>query len=112
MIRRPPRSTLFPYTTLFRSELVERGEERLAGHDVHVEPGAMVVPVLVVKRRLRRVVLGDVVLQRRERLPQLRVTRLPEFHRGPSLSRGLAPCWLRRRERGQHHRPPPPEAPG
>src|SRR3712207_7638020 len=26
MIRRPPRSTLFPYTTLFRSEL-----ERLAG---------------------------------------------------------------------------------
>src|SRR3712207_6946764 len=24
MIRRPPRSTLFPYTTLFRSEFVER----------------------------------------------------------------------------------------
>src|SRR2546430_11848887 len=27
MIRRPPRSTLFPYTTLFRS----RGDDRLAG---------------------------------------------------------------------------------
>src|SRR5256885_3057057 len=25
MIRRPPRSTLFPYTTLFRSRLPERG---------------------------------------------------------------------------------------
>src|SRR3712207_8064028 len=25
MIRRPPRSTLFPYTTLFRSALVSRG---------------------------------------------------------------------------------------
>src|SRR5256885_16649361 len=25
MIRRPPRSTLFPYTTLFRSHLLERG---------------------------------------------------------------------------------------
>src|SRR5256885_3730088 len=25
MIRRPPRSTLFPYTTLFRSVVVERG---------------------------------------------------------------------------------------
>src|SRR2546430_13016958 len=24
MIRRPPRSTLFPYTTLFRSELLDR----------------------------------------------------------------------------------------
>src|SRR5437868_14461489 len=34
MIRRPPRSTLFPYTTLFRS-LLERqaGEARGAGHD-------------------------------------------------------------------------------
>src|SRR2546430_7565271 len=28
MIRRPPRSTLFPYTTLFRSAVVHR-------HDVH-----------------------------------------------------------------------------
>src|SRR5690242_20952197 len=25
MLRPPPRSTLFPYTTLFRSELLERG---------------------------------------------------------------------------------------
>src|SRR2546430_12538368 len=29
MIRRPPRSTLFPYTTLFRSRLVERGRDHL-----------------------------------------------------------------------------------
>src|SRR2546426_4346356 len=28
MIRRPPRSTLFPYTTLFRSSLEARVEER------------------------------------------------------------------------------------
>src|SRR3712207_8652826 len=27
MIRRPPRSTLFPYTTLFRSEVVDPGEK-------------------------------------------------------------------------------------
>src|SRR5258706_9451526 len=27
MIRRPPRSTLFPYTTLFRSQAVERREQ-------------------------------------------------------------------------------------
>src|SRR3712207_7651237 len=26
MIRRPPRSTLFPYTTLFRSRRLERGD--------------------------------------------------------------------------------------
>src|SRR3712207_8108875 len=28
MIRRPPRSTLFPYTTLFRSRVREREEQR------------------------------------------------------------------------------------
>src|SRR5258708_32792290 len=27
MIRRPPRSTLFPYTTLFRSQLLEHGRQ-------------------------------------------------------------------------------------
>src|SRR6266542_7019294 len=30
MIRRPPRSTLFPYTTLFRSP--PRGEQAMGGH--------------------------------------------------------------------------------
>src|SRR5262245_64527239 len=29
MIRRPPRSTLFPYTTLFRSEVAPRGRAEL-----------------------------------------------------------------------------------
>src|SRR3712207_7961853 len=31
MIRRPPRSTLFPYTTLFRSLPVAAGEDAAAG---------------------------------------------------------------------------------
>src|SRR2546426_7420460 len=36
MIRRPPRSTLFPYTTLFRSQLadVRRLDFRVGGDDV------------------------------------------------------------------------------
>src|SRR5258708_14763334 len=29
MIRRPPRSTLFPYTTLFRSQMIHRNSRRL-----------------------------------------------------------------------------------
>src|SRR3712207_7457209 len=36
MIRRPPRSTLFPYTTLFRSDRAAayvRCDDRLANHD-------------------------------------------------------------------------------
>src|SRR3712207_7558576 len=35
MIRRPPRSTLFPYTTLFRSHLVE--EQHVGLHPAGVE---------------------------------------------------------------------------
>src|SRR3712207_6982974 len=31
MIRRPPRSTLFPYTTLFRSRRLERGDQGACG---------------------------------------------------------------------------------
>src|SRR3712207_694178 len=46
MIRRPPRSTLFPYTTLFRSQVDASGagdpsEQRLAGrHAGHVDERA------------------------------------------------------------------------
>src|SRR2546426_4160839 len=39
MIRRPPRSTLFPYTTLFRSteaiEVKQRGEEEKLSNGLH-----------------------------------------------------------------------------
>src|SRR3712207_8466684 len=41
MIRRPPRSTLFPYTTLFRSppgDRVQRGRRRIQG-EVPPPPG-------------------------------------------------------------------------
>src|SRR2546427_8375439 len=34
MIRRPPRSTLFPYTTLFRSQAVPPGRARGCGRDL------------------------------------------------------------------------------
>src|SRR2546425_9817800 len=44
MIRRPPRSTLFPYTTLFRSPALHRGRdllpaERQADHLLRVAGG-------------------------------------------------------------------------
>src|SRR2546422_7927303 len=53
MIRRPPRSTLFPYTTLFRSPiaiLLRHGVGALAVEEYHVQPGGM---LLVVRARER-----------------------------------------------------------
>src|SRR3712207_7900334 len=49
MIRRPPRSTLFPYTTLFRSG------RRAASGPGHLAPDGL---VLLAQRRPRRLLLG------------------------------------------------------
>src|SRR3712207_6903820 len=51
MIRRPPRSTLFPYTTLFRSQDARRGAYRFV-----VDPDAVRQPIGT-----------DVLLERPER---------------------------------------------
>src|SRR3712207_7377345 len=54
MIRRPPRSTLFPYTTLFRSLLEQRH-----GLGCPVELGAALVERGEDRRHLRQRVVGD-----------------------------------------------------
>src|SRR3989304_10299766 len=65
MIRRPPRSTLFPYTTLFRSDLEENGQSRQhrvpvldVSRDERDREGRAVVhqrePVAVVENPARR----------------------------------------------------------
>src|SRR3712207_7445106 len=55
MIRRPPRSTLFPYTTLFRSPLAQGGgaEEEPAQHGQASEVGRGPRMALVARRRVR-----------------------------------------------------------
>src|SRR2546422_1521246 len=58
MIRRPPRSTLFPYTTLFRSHVVggvgAAVQDVHHGHGEHVRDGATEVAVQREPRVLRR----------------------------------------------------------
>src|SRR2546430_12639063 len=59
MIRRPPRSTLFPYTTLFRSEPAGR----LLGHDsrdalaIQVDP--LVAPAIQSGRQVLQALPGE-----------------------------------------------------
>src|SRR3712207_8381167 len=48
MIRRPPRSTLFPYTTLFRSGL-ELAQRRREGERVTRQRGAVLVRVVLAR---------------------------------------------------------------
>src|SRR2546427_7322581 len=74
MIRRPPRSTLFPYTTLFRSLLVEDEEARPS-------TGAVQGPQRLGGDRLR---VGARYLVEIERVPQplqdRKSTRLNSSH--------------------------------
>src|SRR2546430_13454380 len=54
MIRRPPRSTLFPYTTLFRSPVkreAERGEGEASGAADEAEGEAIAGEPLMIRRR-------------------------------------------------------------
>src|SRR2546426_4472994 len=44
MIRRPPRSTLFPYTTLFRSQIVLFGTRVVLASDTPPPPGMRLAP--------------------------------------------------------------------
>src|SRR5258706_6608201 len=48
MIRRPPRSTLFPYTTLFRSVFLLHGGDRLRGRQYLTLQEALEQKVVVV----------------------------------------------------------------
>src|SRR2546430_5729671 len=58
MIRRPPRSTLFPYTTLFRSRLKGDRDRRSVGvAREHAHGGRDVAQELGVDRRSRRPVV-------------------------------------------------------
>src|SRR2546426_5899213 len=60
MIRRPPRSTLFPYTTLFRSvDLRLEGRERRHDHHDEAGQGRRTAGEHHAARRLLRATPGD-----------------------------------------------------
>src|SRR3712207_8409364 len=93
MIRRPPRSTLFPYTTLFRSVVVRAGEleqalaldDRGAPQQVAAVPGRLLPPVQIAQER--DAVVADEVLRRRH-------ARRSEEHMSELQSRQYLVCRL------------------
>src|SRR2546430_10283367 len=78
MIRRPPRSTLFPYTTLFRSEQCRDLLEDVAAGDAELEalvPRRDRTPV-----RHRETVEIDTVVAVRDETADRKSTRLNSSH--------------------------------
>src|SRR3712207_8695382 len=87
MIRRPPRSTLFPYTTLFRSDLIEPNnfqprttfnEERLEELAQSIKSNGVIQPLLV--RKLGEARYQLVAGERRWRAADRKSTRLNSSH--------------------------------
>src|SRR3712207_1850486 len=73
MIRRPPRSTLFPYTTLFRSRAREHADDLVAdllGVGVEVEQDARGDALVLAHEAEQDVLRADVVVPQRQRLAQ------------------------------------------
>src|SRR3712207_7611767 len=82
MIRRPPRSTLFPYTTLFRSDRASRRHRRRNGRG----------PVLPRSRRDLGFARRGCRRGRRNRVPRL--TERSEEHTSELQSRQYLVCRL------------------
>src|SRR3712207_9343075 len=80
MIRRPPRSTLFPYTTLFRSVALE-GEAFEDPAGVHeVVPRFGMFPVFLGEQPAYVTVVGPYAVVYVERLRQRKVDDIPLAH--------------------------------
>src|SRR5438046_7977340 len=87
IVRRPPCSTLFPYTTLFRSELLAlRGE---------------IAAVLVVGRHFDRHLLDDLQPVGLDSLHLARIVREESDGRQPEVGENLVPEPVLARVRGE-----------
>src|SRR2546426_9100457 len=84
MIRRPPRSTLFPYTTLFRSHAVE---DQLAG-------GGSSNPELVLPLADRKALAATLHRERRDALVPPREVGVGEDRSEEHTSELQSPCNL------------------
>src|SRR3989449_6372504 len=66
MIRPPPRSPLFPYTTLFQSKVLERDEPRGPAVLVHDDRHVELLRLELLQKRVGTLGLGDEVRRRSE----------------------------------------------
>src|SRR5690349_24202203 len=71
MRRRPPTSTLFPYTTLFRSPVQRMGRQERRGQDAVDQPARQPAPQRTQGKRLRDGVRG-------QKSPRERLESLPD----------------------------------
>src|SRR3712207_8053301 len=84
MIRRPPRSTLFPYTTLFRSrprhERAVRDHGAAVGHELAQPVLELLLARVLRREHLEAVLVGQQPNRARSQAPDRKSTRLNSSH--------------------------------
>src|SRR2546426_151004 len=75
MIRRPPRSTLFPYTTLFRSDRAAERDVQCLEHGRHPAPAALPLDLVFTGKHMPEL-----------RLQRILLFRLEDDRRGPRVA--------------------------
>src|SRR3712207_8668310 len=98
MIRRPPRSTLFPYTTLFRSEGSTSSSANCSRRARSID-----------RQRLRAIVYSQAL--RWIGLSEARRSRRSEEHTSELQSRQYLVCRLLLEKKKNHYRSDPVDAP-
>src|SRR3712207_8533088 len=98
MIRRPPRSTLFPYTTLFRS-ISESGSSAGIGFAIPVDLVSRVVPQIIEHGRAPRPGIGIAAADER-------ITARSEEHTSELQSRQYLVCRLLLEKKKSDHTSP------
>src|SRR5438309_5318839 len=77
MIRRPPRSTLFPYTTLFRSFILADRKRAVGGGQIRSQQDRMDAGVSL---RFRNINIDDARMRNRTAQEDRKSTRLNSSH--------------------------------
>src|SRR5258708_40142969 len=90
MIRRPPRSTLFPYTTLFRSPRAVPQYRLDVAHSC--SPSWLLLPVFGLSWETAGVVEAALVCQKRWEIAPENVYQM---RRGDCVARGMAPSLVK-----------------
>src|SRR3712207_7735703 len=102
MIRRPPRSTLFPYTTLFRSKVAERQMLRPS----FVPPPSIRQLRDLTRYRVDLLAVRTAEKQRVDKLLEDALIKRSEEHTSELQSRQYLVCRLLLEEKIQEHKHP------
>src|SRR5688572_31853610 len=101
MLRRPPRSTLFPYTTLFRSQQIEEHVVDAERYTVDTDAAAALTQARAERRRI--IAVGTTTVRVLESLPLHEIGRAQRLNSSHSQISYAVFCLKKKKKTQQHN---------